>query len=76
MKVVLDPNDWESMISLMDRHYEFDSVILARNTNGEFVSISIYKDKIVSETVQNNNWVRKNVYYRDGTSEELYRKER
>ena len=30
MKVVLDPNDWESMISLMDRHYEFDSVILVR----------------------------------------------
>lgn len=75
MKVVLDPNDWESMISLMDRHYEFDSVVLARNTNGEFVSISIYKDKIVSETAQHNNWVRKNVYYRDGTSEELYHKE-
>lgn len=75
MRVVLDPNDWESMISLMDRHYEFDSVIPARNTNGEFVSISIYKDKIVSETVQHNNWVRKNVYYRDGTCEELYHKE-
>lgn len=46
MRVVLDPNDWESMISLMDRHYEFDSVISARNTNGEFVSISIHKDKM------------------------------
>lgn len=75
MSVVLDPNDWESMIALMNRHCEFDSAISAVNTNGEFVSISIYKDKIVSETLQHNNWVRKNVYYRDGTTEELYHKE-
>lgn len=27
MRVVLDPNDWESMIALMSRHCEFDSAI-------------------------------------------------
>ena len=76
MSVVLDPSDYDGMISLMDRYKEFDSVISALNVKGEFVTIQIEKDRIVSETFQFNNWIRKNIYHRDGTTEELYHKER
>ena len=39
---------------------------------GEDVYISIFYDKIVTATTQANGWIRKNIYWRDGTREEMY----
>ena len=44
------------------------------NDNGESVVISVFTDKIVVETLQSNGWTRKNIYYTDGVTEELYNK--
>ena len=42
------------------------------NENGEKIHISIAHESIVVMTFQSNGWMRKNVYHRDGTREELF----
>ena len=42
------------------------------NEHGESVYISIFSDKIVTMTSQINGWMRKNIYYRDGSREETF----
>lgn len=71
----IDFNDWEQMLNLMEHSEEYPTMLLGENTDGEFVSTSILHDRIVVETSQRNGWVRTNVYHKDFTVEELYRKE-
>ena len=47
---------------------------LGTNEHGEEVCISIFDEKIVTSTLQSNGWTRKNIYYRDGSREEMYEK--
>lgn len=68
----LDPTDLSSMISLMDAYGDSDTLFPGTNEDGETVHISIFHDKIVVVTFQTNRWIRKNVYWRDGTREELF----
>ena len=70
----LDPTDLPAMIDLMDKHGDSDTMYPGTNENGETVCISIFHNKIVTVTYQSNNWTRKNIYYRDGSSEELFEK--
>ena len=71
-QIYLDPTDFESMISLMDKYGDSKYPYFGENEDGEMVSISIFPDKIVTMTYQSNGWHRKNVYWRDGTREELF----
>lgn len=71
-QIEFNPHDLQSMITLMDAHGDSDTMLPGVNENGETVHISIFRDKIVVVTFQNNGWERKNVYYRDGSSEELF----
>ncbi len=68
----LDPTDLNSMIKLMDQYGDSDTMFPGTNEDGESVHISIFYDKIVVVTFQTNHWIRKNVYWRDGTREELF----
>ena len=58
-QIHFDPKNQEAMNALMDEH-------------GESVYISIFEDKIVTMTSQSNGWMRKNIYYRDGSREETF----
>ena len=60
------------MITLMDTYGDSQYPYFGENENGETVSISIFPDQIVTLTYQSNGWHRKNVYWRDGTREELF----
>ncbi len=73
-QIHLDPTDLAAMIGLMDEYGNSNTMFPGQNENGEVVYISIFHDKIVTSTLQHNNWTRKNIYYRDGSSEELYEK--
>ena len=44
------------------------------NEDGEYAMVTIDKECATIATVQDNSWTRINVYYPDGTEEELYRK--
>ena len=67
-----DPTDLGAMHALMDEHGHSDTMFVGVNTEFEETTISIFPEKIIYVTYQHNGWVRKNVYWRDGTREELF----
>ena len=71
-QIVFDPQSQEDMIALMDAYGDSKTMFPGVNENGEDIWISIFKDMIVVMTSQKNGWQRKNIYYRDGTREELF----
>ena len=68
-----DPYDDEGMLELMDKYGDSNVTFTGTNVKEQNVEFSIFKDKIVEVTYQSNGRVRENVYWRDGTREELYR---
>lgn len=71
-KITIDPCDTEGMKLLMDNYGDSTTMFPGKNENGEMVLVSIFHDRIVMGTYQDNGWKRQNIYYRDGTSEELF----
>ena len=70
--VILDPSDLNSMIKLMDDLCERETMLAGETEDGEPITISVWKDRITTVTLQKNGWVRENIYHRDGTREELF----
>lgn len=68
----VDPSDLEGLRKLMDEHGDSEFPFSGRNEQMEEVTISIAKDRIDVVTFQHNGWTRRNVYWRDGTREELF----
>ena len=67
-----DSTDLGGMRQLMDEYGGSNASFYGTNENIEQVSISIAKDRIDVVTFQDNGWTRRNVYWRDGTREELF----
>jgi len=63
-------SDYKAMLKLMDEKSDSDTMLLGTNEDMEDTTISIFHDKIVYVTFQSDGWVRKNVYWRDGTTTE------
>ena len=72
VRVNIDPCDHKGMVELMDIADDFKGSWSGDNESGEHIQITISKDNIIVKAFQSNNWIRKNIYWRDGTSEELY----
>lgn len=70
--IKFDPADLDGMRKLMEEYGDSETAKFGRNELGEDVSISIFRDKIIVVTYQSNGWVRKNIYYPDGWSEEIF----
>lgn len=70
--IKLDFGDLDALREAMDKYHTTKTMLLGKNTEGEMVTASIFKDHIVATTFQNNHWIRKNYYYWDGTVEELF----
>ena len=66
-QIHFDPTNQEAMNALMDEHGKSKTMYPGTNEQGESVYISIFEDKIVTMTSQSNGWMRKNIYYRDGS---------
>lgn len=71
-QIHFDPTNQEAMNALMDEHGKSKTMYPGINEHGESVYISIFEDKIVTMTLQTNRWMRKNIYYRDGSREETF----
>lgn len=56
----------------MDEYANLDYMLFGKNESGEITRMSIDHDSISVSTLQKNGFVRTNIYYRDGGSEELY----
>ena len=71
-QIAFDSSDLDGMLKLMDEHGDSKFPFTGTNEQMEQISISIAKDRIDVVTYQDNGWVRRNVYHRDGTREELF----
>lgn len=67
-----DSTDLGAMCALMDKYGKSETMFMGVNTEGEDTTISIATENIVYVTYQHNGWVRKNIYWRDGTCEETF----
>lgn len=72
VSIDFDPSDLEGMRNIMAQHGDSEMPFFGHTEDGEKIIISVFKDKIVTETFQRNGWLRKNVYDWDGTREELF----
>lgn len=67
-----DSRDLEGMRKIMDDYHSYEYPFIGKNQDGEDTTLAVFKDTIVLLTYQSNRWVRKNYYYRDGSSEETF----
>ena len=70
--IEFDSSDLDGMRKLMDEHGDSKFPFSGTNEQMEQISISIAKDRIDVVTYQDNGWIRRNVYWRDGAREELF----
>ena len=56
----------------LKRKYGFIEAKVGENEDGEKVIVSIDEESAEIKTLQDNGWIRINIYYPDGTEEELY----
>ena len=68
----VDPTDFNGLCKVMDEYGDSDVPFGGTNENSESTLISVFKDRIDVTTWQHNGWTRRDVYWRDGTCEELY----
>lgn len=73
--LVFNPGSPKQHEELMNDYANYPEMILGEDVTGQLITISISKDRIITETLQHNNWVRINTYWRDGTVEETFRRE-
>lgn len=69
---MVDPSDYDGLRRIMDEHGDIEVPFFGDNENLEEVMVSVAKDRIDVVTYQHNGWTRRNVYWRDGTREELF----
>lgn len=65
-------SDLSSMRSLMEKYGNSELPFSGENDQGEMVVISIFPDRIISNTYQLNGWVRINTLWADGTIEQTF----
>lgn len=72
MEIKIDFSDLNSIREAIDKYHTTETMLIGENDDGETVTISIFGDKVVLVTYQKNRWIRRNIYYYDGSSEELF----
>lgn len=66
-------NEIEVRRRLMKEYGNSTTDFIGENEDGETVAMAIYTDKIIVTTYQNNHWIRKDYYDKDGYYEaEMY----
>ena len=71
-EIIFNPNDYDSLIALMNNHKQYPVMLTGENEDGESIWISVCENFIKTQTFQHNDWIRINYYHRDGTTEEMY----
>ena len=72
LSFTVDPTDYPGLLKVMDEYGDSEFPFSGNNENLEETMISVAKERIDVTTYQHNGWIRRNVYWRDGTSEELF----
>ena len=67
----------EEFRDLLNNFYENNvelGIFTSKNEKDEDVIIEITNDYLKTLTIQQNGWIRVNIYYKDRTTEEIYEK--
>lgn len=75
MQVVLNPYDIKGMRKLMKDHGNVTHAFMGRNNEGEVQMISVYSDRVIIKTYQDNGWIQTLTVYQDGEMEEDFERE-
>ena len=70
--VEIDFNNDTQLRELMEEYGDSTQMFFGKTEDGEDQQISINSDCIVVDTFQRNHWVRRNIYWDDGTVEETF----
>ena len=70
--VEINFNNEIQLRELMREYGNSSQMFFGKNEEGEDQQISINFDYIVVDTFQSNHWVRRNIYWEDGTVEETF----
>lgn len=68
----IDFSDLPAMRKVMDNYHHLTTMLIGKSDSGEDTYTSVNSDHIVHDTFQKNGWVRRNILWYDGTSEEMY----
>ena len=68
----IDFSDLKAMREVMDKYHTTETMLFGKTEDDEMTLTSIFEDKIVHTTYQNNHWIRISILHRDGEIEELY----
>ena len=71
-QIQFDPSSLSSMRALMLEYGTEEGVYRGQTSTGVTTLISLHPDYIIVHTFQPNHWVREDVYWDDGTTEECY----
>ena len=71
-KIRIDFSNLKAMREVMDNYHTTDTMLFGESDEGEMTTTSIFEDRIVHVTYQNNHWIRVSILHRDGDIEELY----
>lgn len=58
----------------LKKQFGYCEGLVGTNEDGETVIVTIDKENATVQTIQKNGWTRVNVYWKDGTIEESYRR--
>ena len=73
-EILINPCDYKSLLTLMNESEKYPNMLIGENERGETIWASILSNRIEIQTFQNNNWIRHNIYWKNGITEEMYEK--
>lgn len=73
-EIIIDLDNIPAMRALMATAEKYPEIMTAQNADGEKVLAAIKTDHIIMDTTQENGWIRRNILWHDGSTEELYSK--
>ena len=65
-------SDYNTIKNLIKKYGEKGLFATGKNEDGESIIITIYSDRVVTKTLQKNNWMRVNTYWADSNIDEIY----
>lgn len=71
VSINFDFDDFKGLLGIMSKYGNVEQPFCGRNENSELVLIFVSCNNIVTETHQQDGYVRKNVYWNNGDIQEL-----
>lgn len=65
-------SDYDTINKLIKKYGAKGLFAIGKNEDGESIIITIYSNRVVTKTLQKNNWMRINTYWADGNIDENY----